>query len=691
MKKNFKIFVLLGFLLTFPNLYTFCQVSISTNGSVADPSAGLDVNFNNKGLLPPRMTFEQRNAIPNPVEGLMVFCTNCNSDGTGLLSMYQGGKWKNFSWGCTTPVTPLVGTHVPDATQVIWNWNTVPIAQGYKWNTANNFASAMDMGSATTKTETGLTCLTSYTRYVWAYNDCGQSGTLNMTQATLSIPLANPPVEGTHVATASQIIWNWNTVAGATGYKWNTANNYANATNMGTATSKTETSLTCNTGYIRYVWAYNACGNSTATTLMQTTSINPIPPVAGTNVPAANQIIWNWNTVTGATGYKWNTLDDYSTATNMGTALTKTETGLNCSTLYTRYVWAYNGCGYSTPVTLAQSTIGSIPTSPVAGTNVPSPNQIVWNWNTVSGATGYKWNTVDDYASATNMGTAVTKTETGLTCSTLYSRYVWAYNSCGYSTPVTLAQSTIGSIPTSPVAGTNVPSPNQIVWNWNTVSGATGYKWNTVDDYASATNMGTAVTKTETGLTCSTLYSRYVWAYNSCGYSTSVTLAQSTIGSVPVSPQAGTHIPYDIQINWNWNTVIGATGYKWNSVDDYLTATDMGSVSTKPQPGLTCNTPYASYVWAYNTCGNSTSLVLNQTTATCTYTCGTSMLHITHVAGVVAPVDKTVNYGTTTNIPGEPTKCWITQNLGASQQATVVSDTTEASAGWYWKFNLNQG
>jgi hypothetical protein len=72
------------------------------------------------------------------------------------------------------------------------------------------------------------------------------------------------------------------------------------------------------------------------------------------------------------------------------------------------------------------------------------------------------------------------------------------------------------------------------------------------------------------------------------------------------------------------------------------------------------------------------------------FTCGVS-LTINHVAGTVAPVTKTVTYGTVTNIPGETSKCWITSNLGADHQATSVSDATEASAGWYWQFNRKQG
>ncbi|MEI6455048.1 MAG: FISUMP domain-containing protein [bacterium] len=64
---------------------------------------------------------------------------------------------------------------------------------------------------------------------------------------------------------------------------------------------------------------------------------------------------------------------------------------------------------------------------------------------------------------------------------------------------------------------------------------------------------------------------------------------------------------------------------------------------------------------------------------------------ISHTAGTVAPVSKTVAYGTVTNIPGEPSKCWITSNLGSDHQASAVNETTEASAGWYWQFNRKQG
>jgi uncharacterized protein (TIGR02145 family) len=72
------------------------------------------------------------------------------------------------------------------------------------------------------------------------------------------------------------------------------------------------------------------------------------------------------------------------------------------------------------------------------------------------------------------------------------------------------------------------------------------------------------------------------------------------------------------------------------------------------------------------------------------FSCGMPII-INHVAGNVAPVDKTVTYGTVTDIPGDPSKCWITSNLGADHQATAVNDATEESGGWYWQFNRMQG
>ena len=105
--------------------------------------------------------------------------------------------------------------------------------------------------------------------------------------------------------------------------------------------------------------------------------------------------------------------------------------------------------------------------------------------------------------------------------------------------------------------------------------------------------------------------------------------------------------------------------------------------------GLSPNTLYYVRSFATNSVGTCYGNQVSFTTLADNCTGSFTISHNT--AGGVAPVNKTVTYYTVTDIPGEPTKCWITQNLGSDHQATAVNDATEASAGWYWQFNRKQG
>ena len=248
----------------------FSQVSVNTDGSVADSSAMLDVKSTTKGVLIPRMTFTQRNAIVNPAAGLIVYCTDCNRDSTALLSIFQGGIWKTFDNSCLEPDPPVEGTHIPSVTQMVWIWEKAHIATGYRWNTTDDYSTAIDVGADTSIIDTGLACWSVYTRFVWAYNDCGHSSSQTLTGQTPMDYIA-PPVEATHTPSLTSITWRWHTVPGATGYKWNTVNNYATAQNRGTDTTKAETGLICSIPYTRYAWAYFACGYSVPVTLTDST------------------------------------------------------------------------------------------------------------------------------------------------------------------------------------------------------------------------------------------------------------------------------------------------------------------------------------------------------------------------------------------------------------------------------------
>lgn len=57
-------------------LSAFSQVALNTDGSAPEPSAMLDVKSTTRGLLIPRMTAVQRDAIVSPAKGLLIFCTD---------------------------------------------------------------------------------------------------------------------------------------------------------------------------------------------------------------------------------------------------------------------------------------------------------------------------------------------------------------------------------------------------------------------------------------------------------------------------------------------------------------------------------------------------------------------------------------------------------------------------------------
>jgi hypothetical protein len=114
---------------------------------------------------------------------------------------------------------------------------------------------------------------------------------------------------------------------------------------------------------------------------------------------------------------------------------------------------------------------------------------------------------------------------------------------------------------------------------------------------------------------------------------------------------------------------------------------------TTSLPGLNPATTYYARAYAVNASGTSYgNQVTFRTEGAEGQACAQgSTMTVTHTAGDVAPVTKTVTYKIVqTDLSGE-SKCWLAQNLGASRQAMTVGDFSEESAGWYWQFNRKQG
>jgi hypothetical protein len=98
MKKTNFIFAAVVFTSAICHLPSFSQnVGINASGNPANPSAGLDVDFTNKGLLIPRVSLTSTTdvtTIPSPAVSLLVYNTNAAMTGGGVGFWY----WNGTQW-----------------------------------------------------------------------------------------------------------------------------------------------------------------------------------------------------------------------------------------------------------------------------------------------------------------------------------------------------------------------------------------------------------------------------------------------------------------------------------------------------------------------------------------------------------------------------------------------------------------
>ncbi len=155
-------------------------------------------------------------------------------------------------------------------------------------------------------------------------------------------------------------------------------------------------------------------------------------------------VIFSVPPIPGATGYTWN----YS---GTGFAITEGENtntitaSLFGATSGTLTVSGSNACGSGAESPAFPLMVDLLPpAAPVAQSPVVSQSYISWQWSAVPGAGGYRWNTVNDYASSIDNGQSTSYSQIFLSCGTPYSIYIWAYNNCGPSAPLLMTATTYG-------------------------------------------------------------------------------------------------------------------------------------------------------------------------------------------------------------------------------------------------------
>jgi hypothetical protein len=110
------VITVIFFLLFLLNLQVKSQVAIGTLNPSS--SAQLEITSTNKGLLLPRMTEAQRNAISSPAAGLTIWCNDCGK--YGEMEVFDGIGWKNMLGVAASPAVLVSSMTCPfDVSQKI--------------------------------------------------------------------------------------------------------------------------------------------------------------------------------------------------------------------------------------------------------------------------------------------------------------------------------------------------------------------------------------------------------------------------------------------------------------------------------------------------------------------------------------------------------------------------------------------
>ncbi len=144
MKTNF-LFTIVIFLAVSMNAAAQ-NVGINATGSNPDGSAMLDVSSTTKGLLIPKMTTTQQNAIASPANGLIIFNTTANT-----IMMNTGTA--------LSPVWTAIGsTTITNTAPITYSAGAIGITQAT--TSTNGYLSSTDWNTFNNKADVGNTWLT---------------------------------------------------------------------------------------------------------------------------------------------------------------------------------------------------------------------------------------------------------------------------------------------------------------------------------------------------------------------------------------------------------------------------------------------------------------------------------------------------------------------------------------------------
>ena len=453
--------------------------SVAIGTSIPAASAALDITSTTQGLLLPRLTYVQKTAISNPVAGLILFCSDCGTNGE--MQLYNGTSFVNMIGNAaqlalpaitaTTGVYSITSSTATSGGVINSNGGASITSRGIVWGTSagsSTYSVTSGTGVGTfTSAMTGLTSGVTYYVRAYATNSVGTkygseiSFNTSQAVATLAATTTVSAIGSTTATSGGNITYNGGATVTVSGIVWSTTSTPTIAVSTKTtngaangAYTSSMTNLTPGTLYYVRSYATNSVGTNYGTQTSFTTLNTPTisATASATSITSSTATIGGTITSDGgaavaARGVVYGTSSlssTYSVTSGTGTGTyTSSLTGLLPATTYFARSFATNSVGtvYGTETNF--TTIAIAPTltttaaSSIAKYAASAGGTITSNGGSVITASGICWSTTSTPTisdSKTTDGTTsgtFTSSLTSLTAGTIYYVRAYATNAIG--------------------------------------------------------------------------------------------------------------------------------------------------------------------------------------------------------------------------------------------------------------------